>query len=290
MAKSYELHRNADFYIFADDDTYLLKAALLRKFSQADPAKPKATGVKYCTWDRLSGDVEPYRQCHPFLQGGGGVILSHGLLSQVADELVNCSKRFNDPDFAGSMRFAICMERLVGMDNWSEGAFIEPWSKALHSSEPKVEIPAGNVKEAPASFHRMNHSDFMWMNNKQFVEWKSAGKKYKADLGLLPLVDYVIPIVKSTYRARWKVGVTLTVPFLDAVFNATSRWRPLLGKETPEPIGYEQTYGKFIMRLICDETVEKGALIAHDITGKGGIFEYRMYPPEVRLLCNKHIK
>jgi hypothetical protein len=37
------------------------------------------------------------------------------------------------------------------------------------------------------------------------------------------------------------------------------------------------------MRIICDETVPQGRLFPRQITGRGGVFEYSAFPPDV--LC-----
>jgi hypothetical protein len=281
MARSFSLFPTANFYIFADDDTFLLKESLLRKIQTLDSEKPIAVGIKYCVWDNVSGDVAPKRMCHPFLQGGAGVILSNALLRSVSSELENCSRRFNDPDFAGSMRLAICIERYLGIENWSEGEYIVTWPKGLHSSQPKVEMPPDGFEEAPASFHRMNHSDFVWLSEKVYVEWFIKGRKYRACLGLLPLVRFRIPFVRRDLVVEWNVGVALNFHLLGIRYRAVSNWKVLFDLQN-RPAGYEQKYQQgIIMRLICDESVSKGVILPLNIGGRKNVFEYVIYPPEI---------
>ena len=253
MSESYFHNPNADFYIFGDDDTFFLKPGLIQKFGSRNSSIPLAAGKVYCAWNRISDEVKPYRTCHPFLQGGAGVLITNGLMSQIASELPNCSKRFNDPDFAGSMRFAICMERLFGTNKWSENEYIESWLLGFHSSPPKEEIKSGLVIEASATFHRMNYSDYLWIHPKIYVDWKSPlisfqnmnlysnlsnitlnernnnqvlnelkwhNKKlskqifeYRADLSLYAFIEYNVPIMKNSYICIWKIGMWICPKF-----------------------------------------------------------------------------
>ncbi|OHT09638.1 hypothetical protein TRFO_21453 [Tritrichomonas foetus] len=284
MSLSYENKPNADFYIFADDDTFLLKQSLLKKFKSRDSTLPKATGVKFCTWNKIAANIQPERSCHPFLQGGAGVILSHGLLSLVASELINCSKRFNDPDFAGSMRFAVCMERVFGFEKWSEGFFIESWSDGLHSMPPYYELPKLKAVEPPASFHRMNRSDFSWLTQKIYIDWKINNKKYRADLGNLAFIEYNIPFIKKQYIMKWCVGMWIELPFSKKRFKPKRKWIVLLDDDDIV-VGYEHTYSNgMTMRLICDVNVEPDKIIPLDISGKDNTMIYLIYPLEVRCL------
>lgn len=309
MAKSYENEPNSDFYIFVDDDTFLIKQPIIKRFSHRNSSLKRATGVKFCVWDKLAeGLIKPERSCHPFLQGGAGVIISHGLLSSVQSELINCSNRFNDPDFAGSMRFAICMERIFGIKKWSDCClnkfkglhkypfkeqnndyytkidryndenepFIESWRYGLHSMPPKNEIPDGVAREPPASFHKMNKSDFYWLSDKIYIDFKVRNKKYRADLGLLAFITYDLPFIKRCYTVKWCVGVWIEID--NNRYFPKKKWNVLLNDEKV-PIGYEQTYENGItMRLMCSKLIKDGKIIPLDISGQNGAFVYSIHP------------
>ena len=315
IAKSYENNPQSDFYIFVDDDTFLIKQPILKKFNNRNSTLPRATGVQYCVWNKLiDGLIKPERNCHPFLQGGAGVIISNGLLSKVASKLVNCSNRFNDPDFAGNMRFAICMERIFGIEKWSECCikkfnglhrtkfefkdhnnnyysssdfldsyndenepFVESWRKSLHSKPPKLEIPDLVAKEPPASFHKMNRSDFTWLSKKIYINWKVKRKNYRADLGLFAFIVYDLPFIKRCYTLKWCVGMWLEIH--STRFYPKNDWKVLLNKENV-PIGYEQTYKNGItMRLMCNELIKnEGKIVPLDISGRDNTFVYSIHP------------
>lgn len=284
MQKAYELNPDSDFFIFGDDDTYLGKPVLLRRFGSEDPNLPKGTGIRYCSWAKVAQDIEPKRTCHPFLQGGGGVILSNALMKTAAPHLLECNKRFNDAEFAGSMRFAVCMERLVGIHKWQDGAYIDSWMQALHSEVPKVELRDRRIHDPCASFHRMNHSDYVSLDKTVYAKWKWKGRKYKADLGLFAYVEHSVPMLKNSIRAVWRVGVSLVMPVTQKVEKPVRAWKPILD-ENGTPIGYEQKYsGGIIMRLINDEAIPPGDIRPYNIMGKNKIFEYAIYPPEVRCI------
>jgi hypothetical protein len=199
----------------------------------------------------------------------------------VASELENCSRRFNDADFAGSMRFAVCMERIVGIGNWTEERFLVPWTRAMHSMPPLFEMPKDGFKEAPASFHRMNHSDFVWLSKRIYADWSLGGKKYRASLGLLPLVRYEVPFLRRDFIAEWIVGIALTLQALGQRCVSLGRWKVLFDTHS-RPAGYEQKYQNgIVMRLIADDTVPIGKILPLNIGGRNNVFEYSVHPPDI---------
>ena len=269
MARLFFSNRTADWYLFVDDDTYILKESLQRKLASKNSSEMHAIGKSYCTWDRMSANIKPERSCHPFLQGGAGVALSNGLMTVVAPHLDGCSMRFNDPDFAGSMRFAICMERIIGVDKWSYGRVIENWG-GFHSSEPKNEIPSGGVTEAPASFHRMNISDFKWMDSQYYIHNGTS----IIDLGLYPLVERSIPMVRENYAFRWRFGMYIRINGIE--HRAKSPWRLT-------STGIIQTYANGItIELVFMDGLAAEEIKPVDIRGRNGRFVYGIRRPEVR--------
>lgn len=284
MQKAYEMNPDSDFFIFGDDDTYLGKPVIIEKFQDADPNVPKGTGIKYCAWTKVAQDVEPKRSCHPFLQGGGGVILSNALMRIAAPHLLDCNRRFNDVEFAGSMRFAVCMERIVGIDKWQDGMYLDPWMESLHSEVPRIELRDGRVNKPSASFHRMNHSDYVSLDKTVYAQWKWGGRIYKADLGMFAYVEHSVPMVKESIRAHWRVGISLKMPVTQKVKKPATKWKAILDK-SGVPVAYEQKYsGGIVMRLVNDESIPQGEVRAYNIMGKKNVFEYAVYPPEVRCI------
>lgn len=314
MAKSYEINPKSDFYIFVDDDTFLIKQPILKKFNNRNSKLLRVTGVQYCAWSKITkGLIKPERNCHPFLQGGAGVIISNGLLSKVASELINCSNRFNDPDFAGSMRFAICMEKIFGIEKWSvcclnkpkfefkdnnndyseffdhyndeNEPFIESWRGGLNSKPPKYELHEGTAKEPPASFHKMNQSDFTWLSKKIYINWKVKNKKFRADLGLFSFVVYDLPFIKRCYTIKWCVGIWIEIH--STRFGSKSEWKVILNNEKI-PIGYEQTYKNGLtMRLVCNKLIKNdGKIVPLDISGQNNTLVYSIHPLDYYGLSN----
>ena len=155
IADFYERFPNKKWYIWSDDDTYLYPESILNLLDKYDSRNPLIFGVTYCSWDSVAEIIEPKRNCHPFAQGGAGVFFSHNFMSSIHPYLRNCSEMYNDPNFAGSMRLAICVERFLGIDKWEVGKTIFNLSPRLHSSNPLQETEGG-VK-FPLSFHRMRH-------------------------------------------------------------------------------------------------------------------------------------
>ncbi|OHT01435.1 hypothetical protein TRFO_31759 [Tritrichomonas foetus] len=155
MASLYEHEPNSSWFLFGDDDTYFLRPAIERKISRFDSREKIVIGKFWSSWERVTQDVPPLREQHPFAQGGAGVCISNEMMQKIGPHLRNCSLFFNDPDFAGSMRFAMCVERVVGQQEWSLDGAIRTWYSGFHSSPPDFEIADKTVTEAPASFHRI---------------------------------------------------------------------------------------------------------------------------------------
>jgi hypothetical protein len=64
---------------------------------------------------------------------------------------------FNDWNFAGSMRLAICIERFVGVDSWNISDTAVRLSGRLHSSNALTETEFREGIRFPLSFHRMRN-------------------------------------------------------------------------------------------------------------------------------------
>ena len=288
IARSYELYPNADFFIFGDDDTFFFKQAIINKLKSTDPSHPKAIGRPYCMWPFLNYSNDQHHNCHLFLQGGAGVIMTNKLLSIAGPELLACNRRFNDPFFAGSMRFSVCLRRLVGDKNWSLGRFIHQWQR-LHSQTPRVEIEQRPLRKPPGSFHRMQHSDFVWLKERAFVTWKWKDRTFCADLGSVVLIEHQIPMFRIGTYAVWQVGVSLFIPCDNLTLKAKSAWKAVVSPDG-NVSAYDQNYERGLtMRLIPDPTVQYGRVVPRSVIGRCNRFEYAISPPEVRDITFKQI-
>ncbi|KAK8899313.1 hypothetical protein M9Y10_001626 [Tritrichomonas musculus] len=141
---------------------------------------------------------------------------------------------------------------------------------------PKNEIPDAVAREPPASFHKMNKSDFCWLSDKIYIDFKVKNKKYRADLGLLAFIAYDLPFIKRCYTVKWGVGVWIEID--NNRYYSKKKWNVLLNDEKV-PIEYEQTYENGItMRLMRSKLIQDGKIIPLDISGQNGAFVYSIHP------------
>jgi hypothetical protein len=252
MASLWELNPNTSWYLFGDDDTYFLRPAIERKLSHLNSSASVVVGKFWTSWERVTQDVPPLRDEHPFAQGGAGVIISSGMMRRLGPHLRNCSLSYNDPDFAGSMRFAMCAERVVGAEEWSIGKVIVPWADALHSMPPDFEIAQQTVKESPATFHQIRPKMFADLMRAHVAEFRTqGGLNVSIDLGVFTFTKNRIRLGSESNVFEWRVGHWIaledsTGPMLRAVGN----WTVYLDQRNALA-GIRQTYEGGV-EVICD--------------------------------------
>ena len=283
MKKTYDMFSNASFFIFCDDDTYILKEPLYEEMKTVILNQPRGIGRSYCSWDKIATDMVPQRSfCHPFLQGGAGVVLNNKLMEGIEGQLLNCSERFNDAEFAGSMRFAICAERVFGINNWSDGGYFD-CNTRFHSDPPSKEIPLEGLEDQlPVTFHKLTTSDFYTTFQSQFAIFTYQKKKYMIDMYEILYKHFIIPLYKNNYKACYVPGLRLIVPFLGIMHDKDVKWKVLFStarSNKGKVIGVDQVFGKITIRLLFDDDIKSGVIIPFNIQGKNGIFIYKMKTP-----------
>jgi hypothetical protein len=187
---------SARWYIFCDDDTYLFPQSLLRMLQQRDSSQLEVISHFWCTWDQITQYMRPQRDCHPFAQGGSGVLFSRALMDQLAPELVNCSEKYNDAEHAASMRVTVCAEKLFGYELWASGRIINHWKTGLHPGKPSTAIATGCTWEAPGTFHQVTPSDMIRLKGGHLVDVEDGF----FDFNFFTMKS--VPI-KLTYRRVW---------------------------------------------------------------------------------------
>lgn len=161
----------ARWFIVADDDTYLFPKNIIRRLGKHKSTQPEVISFFWCSWNSITEFMEPRRNCHPFAQGGSGVIFSRTMMDMIGPHLIECSEMYNGAEHAASMRIAVCMERFFGYENWSKGAFIKPWRSGLHPGNPDTVIMQGNTWDAPGSFHQVKWQQMSELKNCHLVEF-----------------------------------------------------------------------------------------------------------------------
>jgi hypothetical protein len=154
-------HPAARWFVVGDDDTYLYPRNILRRLGKHYSAAFEVVSYFWCTWDSITEFMEPVRDCHPFAQGGSGVLFSRAVMDVIGPRLLACSRMYNDAEHAASMRISVCMERTFGYENWTKLAFVKPWRSGIHPSAPRITIGFGNTWDPPGSFHQVTPDEML---------------------------------------------------------------------------------------------------------------------------------
>jgi hypothetical protein len=290
MADLYDRFPNKTWYIWTDDDTYLYPDSVIEYLDSQDADTLRVIGVVYCSWDSVAEIIEPKRQCHPFCQGGAGVFFSHTLMSSIAPYLRNCSEQFNDANFAGSMRLAICIERHLGVDNWNIGSSAMPLGR-LHSSNPLTETEMG--VERPLSFHRMRHVLLYQIWNATESTWTDGtGRDRHINWDAITMSTSTITIGNDRKPMVLHWGFRLRFEFAEGKYlYAISRPEPIFqegDKDLVTPVAFDQLFeGNITLRYICDEGMDPTEMVLDSYLwpeAEGSAF--RVFCPESKLFPN----
>lgn len=282
MASLYEHSSSSDWFLFGDDDTYFFRPAIERKKSKYNHNTRKVIGKFWSTWAKVTDQVEPKRDNHPFAQGGAGVLLSHEMMKTLAPHLVNCTYLFNDADFAGSMRFAICVERVVGIEEWSPDRAIHTWYTGFHSSPPEFEISDSTVSESPASFHRIMPNMFEAIAKAHYIEYKDHnGRNLSADLALFSFTPQKISLGRRDNVFEWRFGFWISlIDSKTPLLKAKSGWIPSIDKDG-NIVSMKQEYeGGVTVTCECDDTIPEGKVYFSHFN------DYEGSEPVMKLSCS----
>lgn len=258
MFSLYEHYPNSTWFLFGDDDTYFFRPSIERKLREFDSNTKIVLGKFWSSWQRVTQDVPPFRHEHPFAQGGAGVCISHAMMTKIGPHLKNCSMFFNDPDFAGSMRFAMCAEKVVGQHEWSLDGAIRTWYTGFHSSPPDFEISDRTVSEAPASFHRITKPEMFVPIKRAHIMESLNDEKLSFDLGLFAFTKHFLYLGSEVNRFEWRFGLWIGLQDSSkALLNAISDWMPLI--INGELIEFSQEYQNGVkVHCKCDESIPEG--------------------------------
>lgn len=259
IASLWELSRNSTWFLFGDDDTYIFRDPVERKAASLDSSERLVVGKFWSAWSHVTQNIPPVRDSHPFAQGGAGVLISTGMMRQLGPSLRNCSLAFNDPDFAGSMRFAMCVQRVIGTREWAVNRAIVSWSDGFHSTIPDKEIASGDVKEAPATFHQMKPEMFQAVGRAHTLDFVlQNGTRVLVDLSIVAFTRCRIALGHESNKLEWRFGYWISIEDVGApLIRATGEWKPVL--EGDELVGFTQKYEKGVeVVCVCDSRTAHG--------------------------------
>lgn len=201
--------------------------------------------------------MEPTRDCHPFAQGGSGVLFSRAIMDEVGPKLLECSEKYNDAEHAASMRVTVCMERLYGYINWTKEKYVQAWKSGIHPSNPDVVLTQGNSWDAPGSFHQVQPADMLELKKGHYCEVENGFYDFSR-------FSFKSVALELTYRRWWHLHFGYAI---DSFGTGSHRLPVKTGLKTDDNGNtFTQEYmGGITVIVTCDETVPSDVIDVDDI-------------------------
>ena len=259
MKKLYEMNKESNWFLIGDDDTYLFAKNIERRLHKYDYNDPIVVSNFYCSWNNIVERLQIKRECMPFAQGGSGVLFSQKLMSMIAPHLIDCSEIYNDAEHAASMRLAVCIQKLFGEENWTKGAFIQPWRSGFHSNPPDIEIEKGNTWDSPGSFHQVNKKIMKRIHKAHICEVDK--REYYYDFAF----NSFIPIpVELTFNTKWEFIFGYRFDIYGSHEHSINATSPIICDVEDQE--FHQNYQNNITVLLhCDEEMEEEDMFVDDV-------------------------
>jgi hypothetical protein len=250
------------WYLFADDDSYVFAKNTKRILGGFNFSRKIVVGHFYCAWPAVVFGKNHNMKCMNFPQGGAGVAISHGMLAFLADKLPECNAKYNEGEYAGSMRFGKCITDYVNDGTWRHGDGIQNFKSQFMSRSPIEEIEDSYCNRPPATFHGISRAQVRFVYRGHYSRWVSQnGTEYEVDWSHLTARPFLLfPEERQPLHLRFGYGIAL--PDNNRVIaRATSPILPELVNEIP--FAYEQHFGEALrVRIICDQ--EAGDTVEQD--------------------------
>ena len=232
------------WYLFLDDDSYVLMENLLAILDKLSKPEPHVVGHFYCAWERI-GDGD----CLQFPQGGAGIAINRHFFANMSDKLLECNDKFNSRLFAGSMRLGACALEHMGAA-WSHKRVIQHFPGQFHSQDPLTEIQNHRRISQAATFH--NCHDLHFVHRGHITEYNNNGTTTRVDWS--QFTGHLYPIyVAENQPLNLCFGYAITLPNTDQVVaKATSAITPVF--QNTSLLGFKQEFGEsIIVNMICDD-------------------------------------
>ena len=298
MHESFVMNSSKKWYIFCDDDTYLVRDNLMKIMSKFDPNEKIVIGHFYCAWPDVVFGKNHNMECLSFPQGGAGIIISHAMMEEMKDHFLDCNNKYNDRNYAGSMRFAKCVQDHITDGSWTFKKGIQNFQSHMNSMHPIDEIENSMCTKKPATFHQIKNKEFFFVQNGLISEWSNqfTGKKYYTKWSNFTCKIIPIYITSIFERLDLRFGYAITDEFQHKVIaKATSRIIPIFQNQSQncyeKPTGYIQKFENNVsIHVICsEEEVYKMEYL--NTTFENGTYNFylRMNCPEVYEFSNNNL-
>lgn len=260
MHKSYSLNDTKKWYVFCDDDTYIVRSTLFEALERFDPDEKIVIGHFYCAWPDVVFGKNHSMKCLSFPQGGAGVCISRGMMKEMHQHFLDCNKRFNDRNYAGSMRFAKCVDDFIKDGSWDFKKGIQNFKSQFNSRTPVEEIEDDGCKKPPITFHKVKGKEMKNIHDSIFTEFTSKkGNRYFVSWSNATCSTVPIYITSIYERLFLRFGVAITDEENKKVIaRASSPITPVLSSSDEEiPSSYEQMFGNnIVVHIDCNNETQ----------------------------------
>lgn len=290
MEYLYKYNISKKWFIFADDDSYLVAYNMLRLLSNYNSSEVLVLGRPYCSWKvaNMESDDIKIKNCLFFPQGGAGIVISNSFFNVMIDKLVNCNQVYNQRNFAASMRFARCSFDNFG-DDWLNGKVFIQKKYNFFSSGPYVEIYHGATLNKPCTFHHLRKK---WM-----IEYTHYGirTEWISNTNQSLFIDWSLYTgsVINLYDASGNqyyfnhFGYTINTDGKNSILvHSTSQLNPIFSDDDKSheiPIGFHQEFSSAISIFyhICSDLKEGQMVYDHTENIEKLIFYVKIFQPKI---------
>jgi hypothetical protein len=176
IADIYARYPNKHFYIILDDDTFLLPSNLLHTFETINPELIHSYGVVYTAISYSHPFYHHNDTGHYFTHGGGGIILSQGLMKHLGPRLRNCSEQLEIAILGSDIRLAICISHTsVNGILLDSDKVHQQIASGFHSDMPDVVLQMSYDRpEGPQlTFHHVTDENVAVLFNGMITEFEN---------------------------------------------------------------------------------------------------------------------
>jgi hypothetical protein len=272
MHRSFQINDTKKWYVFCDDDSYIVQKTVFDILERFDHEEKIVVGHFYCAWPDVVFGKNHSMKCLSFPQGGAGVCISHGMMEKMYPHFMECNKKFNDRNYAGSMRFAKCVDDHVKDGSWDFKKGIQNYKSQFNSRSPIEEIEDNSCKKPPATFHKIKGKEMEFIHNSIFTEFKDKkGDNYFVSWNDVTCRSIPIFITSVHERIFLRFGVAITdEDDKKVIAKASSSIRPIFYNINNEiQISYEQVFGNDVtVRIHCTNETKEIKYINTTFEGK----------------------
>jgi hypothetical protein len=293
MADLYERCPSADWYLFADCDSFLYPNAIIDYQSALDSELPEIHGRVFNGIQGLERYFKSGRDSSNFAQGGAGVLISQRVMKGISPFLPGCAMAFAAPQFPSDLRLTACLNHFFN----KKVTYIQ-CKTMMNGDRPEKVAPRTEVGRPLLSFHRILSANAFELWNATTSVWTAAdGIDRIIDWNSLTMFWQTIPMGSDDRLISMLFGYRLFFhAFGDSQsdlnfenwdwIRAMTQIEPVFNESDPgrsNPTRFYQRFERGIrLEYICDEAMFPGEITVDSFldVGEAGV-RLRVRCPEV---------